>query len=152
MIADAQRPAVRGDLRNLPLADGSLDGVAAVNCLYFLDDPVAAVREARRVLRPGGLFVASSPSRWNDPELHGIDPRWGAPTSFDAEDAPQLVEAVFGSVTVERWNVIAYVLPDSPAIADCLHAFDIEDWRRRATQIEPPLTITKRGAQVWARR
>lgn len=70
----------------------------------------------------------------------------------DAEDAPQLVEAVFGSVTVERWNVIAYVLPDSPAIADYLHAFDIEDWRRRAAQIEPPLTITKRGAQVWARR
>src|SRR5262245_28166120 len=66
MLAEAHRPAVRGDLGALALATGSVDAAAAVNCLYFLDEPSIAIREARRVLRRGGLFMASAPSRWND--------------------------------------------------------------------------------------
>lgn len=152
MLADAHRPAVRGDLCSLPLADESVDGVAAVNCLYFLDDPTMAIREAHRVLRPDGLFVASSPSRWNDPELEGIDPNWGRAGTFDAEDAPALVSEVFGAVTVEPWRVVAYELPDAAAIADYLHAFNIANWEREAASIVPPLRITKVGAHVWASR
>lgn len=152
MLADAHRPAVRGDLRALPLPSGALDGVAAVNCLYFLDEPLVAIREAWRVVRPGGLFVASSPSRWNDPELNGIDPNWGAPSSFDSEDGPGLAAQVFDSVEVEPWSVVAYELPDQSAIADYLHAFNIEDWRRKARTLRPPLTITKIGAEIWARK
>lgn len=151
MLAEAHRPAVRGDLRALPLADGSVDGAAAVNCLYFLDDPLLGLREGRRILRPGGLFVASSPARENDPELEGIDPAWGTPSSFDAEDAPALVAEVFGDVEVEPWRLVAYVLPGRDAIADYLHAFNVPDWDRRAGELSPPLRITKVGAQVWAR-
>jgi SAM-dependent methyltransferase len=152
MLADARRPVVRGDLRRLPLADASVDGAAAVNCLYFLADPGDGLREARRVLRPGGLFVASSPSRWNDPELEGLDPRWGTPSTFDAEDAPGLVASVFGDVEVARWSVVAYRLPDRAAVADYLHAFNVPDWEAKAASIDPPMTITKKGAEVWARR
>jgi SAM-dependent methyltransferase len=150
MLAETHRPAVRGDIACLPLADDSLDGAAAINCLYFLDRPLQALDEARRVLRAGGLFVASSPSRWNDPELEGIRPRWGSPSSFDAEDAPSLVAEVFGSVEVDRWRLRAYVLPGRAAIADYLHAFGVPDWESRASEIAAPLTITKAGAQVWA--
>ncbi|HVV36856.1 MAG TPA: class I SAM-dependent methyltransferase [Acidimicrobiales bacterium] len=81
MTTECTTPAVRGDLRARPLADTSVDGVAAVNCFYFLDDPGAGIQEAHRILEPGGLFVASSPSRWNDAELAGIDPNWGTPTT-----------------------------------------------------------------------
>jgi SAM-dependent methyltransferase len=151
MLADAPTP-VRGDLRQLPLATGSVDGVAAINCLYFLEDPVLAISEAWRVLRPGGLFVASSPSRWNDPELKHIDDRWGTPSTFDSEEAPALVARVFDDVTVEPWHVVAYVLPDTDAIADYLHAFNVAGWQEKAATIRPPLTITKVGAEVWARR
>ena len=129
-----------------------MDAVVAVNCLYFLSDPGIAIREAWRVLRPGGVFVASSPSRWNDPELEGVDPRWGEPTTFDAEDAPGLVSEVFGDVEVERWRMVAYRLPDSAAVADYLHAFNVPDWQDRASRVEAPLSVTKVGAQVWARR
>lgn len=152
MLAEAHRPAVRGDLRALPLATASMDAVAAVNCLYFLPDPAIAVREAWRVLRPGGVFVASSPSRWNDPELEGVDPRWGETTTFDAEDAPALVADVFGEVEVEPWRLVAYRLPDRAAVADYLHAFNVPDWERVAAGLDAPMNITKVGAQVWARR
>jgi SAM-dependent methyltransferase len=152
MLAEAHRPAVGGDLRALPLANNSVDGVAAVNTFYFLDDPVVGITEAWRILQPGGTFVASSPSQWNDPELEGIDPKWGTATTFDSEAAPDLVAQVFGAVEVEPWSIVAYELPDRGAIADYLHAFNIEDWQRKAATIDTPLTITKRGAQVWARK
>lgn len=151
MLAETSGPAVRADLRALPLADASVDGVATVNCLYFLERPIEALREARRVLRGGGTFVASSPSRWNNTELEGIDPEWGSASPFDSEDAPDLVAAVFGDVEVEPWRLVAYVLPDREAIADYLHAFNVPDWQTKALDIEPPLSITKVGAQVWAR-
>ena len=152
MVTEAHRPVARGDLRQLPLATGSVDGVAAINCLYFLDDPLQGLQEVHRVLSPGGLFLASSPSRWNDPELEGIDQSWGTASTFDSEDAPDLVAQVFGDVTVEPWRVVAYVLPDQVAIADYLHAFNVHDWEAKAAKIEPPLSITKVGAEVWARR
>jgi hypothetical protein len=95
--------------------------------------------------------VASTPSRWNDPELEGLDPDWGTPSSFDAEDAPSLVAKVFGDVGVEPWRLAAYVLPDRRAVADYLHAFSVADWEARPQEVTPPLTITKVGAQVWAR-
>jgi SAM-dependent methyltransferase len=152
MVAEAHRPSVRADIRALPLPNEAVDGIAAVNCLYFLTDPVVAVREAWRALRRGGLFVASCPSRWNDPELEGIDPHWGAPSSFDSEDAPGLISTVFGPVEVQAWKLVAYVLPDETAIADYLHAFNVPDWAAKAKRIEVPLNITKVGAHVWAHR
>lgn len=152
MLADAVTPAARGDLRALPLADESVDGVAAVNCFYFLEDPLAGIREAYRVLAPGGVFVASSPSRWNDAELEGIDPNWGTATTFDSEDSPALVAEVFGDVEVDAWDLVAFELPTRDAVADYLHAFNVADWSAKADAIEPPMTITKRGAQVWARK
>ncbi|MGH9045883.1 MAG: class I SAM-dependent methyltransferase [Acidimicrobiales bacterium] len=151
MVSEMYRPGVRADITMLPLADDCVDGAAAVNCLYFVTDPRVALREAKRVLAPGSLFLASAPSRWNDPELEGVDPRWGAASTFDAEDAPALVADVFGSVEVERWRVPAYVLPDASAVADYFHAFDVRDWRDMTPTLEPPLTITKVGAHVWAR-
>lgn len=149
MLAETHRPAVRGELGALPLATGALDAVAAVNCLYFLADPVVGIREAHRVLRSGGLFIASTPSRWNDPELEGIDARWGRPSPFDSEDAPRLVRAVFGdAVEVQTWEVVAYHLPDEHAVADYLHGFNVPHWQSKVAAVRPPLTITKRGAHV----
>ncbi len=57
---------VRGDATALPVADATLDLVVAFDVLEHLDDDVAAVREVRRVLRPGGRFLVAVPC---DPRL-----------------------------------------------------------------------------------
>ncbi|MCA1192937.1 methyltransferase domain-containing protein [Saccharopolyspora sp. 6V] len=46
------------DVYALPFADGSFDVVHAHQVLQHLTDPVAALREMRRVCRPGGIVAA----------------------------------------------------------------------------------------------
>jgi SAM-dependent methyltransferase len=56
-----------GDARDLPEADGSADVVLLLGPLSHLtsrEDRLAALREARRVLRPGGTVVAKALSRF----------------------------------------------------------------------------------------
>ena len=83
----AHRPAVQASATHLPFADASADAVTAMNVLYFLARPEDAVAEARRVLRPGGLFVACTQMRENDPELREVAPGWGTPSTFDGTNA-----------------------------------------------------------------
>jgi ubiquinone/menaquinone biosynthesis C-methylase UbiE len=55
-----------GDAYALPFPDDSFDVVNANALLQHLGDPVRALREFRRVLRPGGIAVLSDPdwSTW----------------------------------------------------------------------------------------
>jgi SAM-dependent methyltransferase len=56
-----------GDARDLQAADGSADAVLLLGPMYHLTsraDRVTALREARRVLRPGGVVVAKALSRF----------------------------------------------------------------------------------------
>ncbi|GAA4610802.1 methyltransferase domain-containing protein [Saccharopolyspora hordei] len=70
----------RADVHDLPHADGSFDVVHAHQVLQHLSDPVAALREMRRVCRPDGVVAARDADyggmRWF-PENPGLD-RWQA--------------------------------------------------------------------------
>jgi SAM-dependent methyltransferase len=46
-----------GEMENLPWDDGSFDLVTGFNSFFFANDMVAALREARRVAKPGGVVV-----------------------------------------------------------------------------------------------
>jgi SAM-dependent methyltransferase len=48
-----------GDLCQLPYDDGSFTGTAAQLVLNFVSDPDLAIRELRRVTRPGGVVTAA---------------------------------------------------------------------------------------------
>ena len=47
----------QGDIYDLPLANASFDVVILHQVLHFLDDGARAIREAARVLRPGGRLL-----------------------------------------------------------------------------------------------
>ncbi|TWF77655.1 methyltransferase family protein [Pseudonocardia hierapolitana] len=153
--ARAHGPVVRGDIAALPVADASVDAVVMVNVLYHLDRPAVALREARRVLRPDGLFVAGTVARSDSPELA---PFWRpTPGTFDAENAGGIVAAVFGAVTVEAWDAPLVTLPDRDAVRDYLRARFVppDDAGRLADAVAArgplPLPVTKRGALLLAR-
>jgi SAM-dependent methyltransferase len=61
---------VRGYLLALPCAANSFDGVVLTEVLEHCTDPVGAVNQARRVLKPGGLLLVTSPMFWS---WHGTD-------------------------------------------------------------------------------
>jgi SAM-dependent methyltransferase len=152
-VRHAPAPQVLGDANELPFADGSFDAVAALYMLYHLDQPVRALREARRELRPGGTFVASTSGRTNDPELAPVLPDWGRPTSFDAEGAAQIVGQVFHVTQVVSWDQPFVSLPDRDAVALYLRGRGLaeREAEQRAAELSVPMTVTKRGSLIWAR-
>uniref|UniRef100_A0A0E0AV92 Methyltransferase type 11 domain-containing protein n=1 Tax=Oryza glumipatula TaxID=40148 RepID=A0A0E0AV92_9ORYZ len=51
---------VRADISRLPFVSGSIDAVHAAAAIHCWPSPACAVAEISRVLRPGGVFVAST--------------------------------------------------------------------------------------------
>jgi malonyl-CoA O-methyltransferase len=51
---------VCGDLQRLPIADGTVDLVWSNMALHWVGEPLAAFREFKRVLAPGGLLMFST--------------------------------------------------------------------------------------------
>jgi SAM-dependent methyltransferase len=55
----------REDIRSLSFEDASFDVVICHHVLEHVDDDMTALRELRRVLRPGGRAVLSTPINWS---------------------------------------------------------------------------------------
>jgi len=111
------------------------------------------MREAHRVLRPGGLFICCAPAAYDDPEIAPYLPP-KAPETFDSDMAPALLGQLFEDVHVQRWDMPLYRIPDGEALWNYLVALQTspEDAERAVAQVRFPLWLTKRGATVWGRR
>lgn len=106
---------------------------------------LAAIAEAARVLAPGGRYFACCAARTIDPE---IMPEGYLPLSFDAEEAAEIVAAVFHQVEVERWDGMFFSLHTREEIrAYCRHNYIPSE---RAERVDVPLWLTKRGTLVRA--
>ncbi|OOV14178.1 methyltransferase domain-containing protein [Deinococcus sp. LM3] len=108
---------VVGDAAHLPFPDGSFDVVVCASGLFFVPDMGAALREWRRVVRPGGSVVFSSfgrrllgdlPGLWRARlESHGVTPGFPPlgriPTPEAARDL--LLGAGLRDVQVDRTDL-----------------------------------------------
>jgi SAM-dependent methyltransferase len=145
IAANPFRPVVRADMRALPFRDGAFAEVAHLWCLYHLDDPVPAIAEAARVLRPGGCYLACTAARDSDPEImfEGYPP-----STFDAEEAAGIVASAFDEVEAERWDGKFFPLQTRDEVrAYCRHNYIPAE---RAEHADVPLWLTKRGVIVRA--
>lgn len=52
--------SVRADAQSLPIREASVGGVVFIMTLCFVSDPSLALREARRILAPGGRLVIAT--------------------------------------------------------------------------------------------
>jgi SAM-dependent methyltransferase len=85
---------VAADFERLPFGDSSLDLVAAFDVLEHARDERALLDEVERVLRPGGLFVASVPAHpWlyaNNDRVAGHHRRYSRARLLEVVSSPRL--------------------------------------------------------------
>ncbi len=79
-MAPARLRRVQADMTTLPFPDRAFDAVYIVTALEFVPEPVSALGEVARVLRPGGRLVihALNPaSDWGRTRLRALPATWG---------------------------------------------------------------------------
>lgn len=92
---------VRGDAAALPWPDGRFSVVTSMFCLKFVPDPLAALEEMHRVLRPGGRAVVAICDALPDEKGSGAVDAWGQ-WHWSATDARLLMEKA-GFTDVTSW-------------------------------------------------
>lgn len=75
----------QGNADRLPFRDGVFDTVLAMAVMEHVDDPVACMREAARVLAPGGRLVMTTPTPMGD-RIHHFLARFNITSRHAAEE------------------------------------------------------------------
>jgi len=68
-LTERSQPDIVASALELPLDDQSFDTVVSTEVLEHVPDPLRALREMRRVLKPGGYVILSTPMYWPRHEI-----------------------------------------------------------------------------------
>ncbi|WP_380281036.1 class I SAM-dependent methyltransferase [Kitasatospora purpeofusca] len=143
ILAEVEKPVLVADAEALPFADGSADAVLALHMLYHVGDIEAAIKDLARVLRPGGVLLASTNSDTDKRELdqlwaraagdilgipHGPE-RVSLSSRFSLEKAPDYLGAAFGRVQVRELPGVIELTDPAPLVA---HLASYEAWAEQS--------------------
>lgn len=128
MARTAQSPLIGvADVQQLPFPDGVFDAAASFMMPYHVSDQEAAAAELRRVVRPGGVAVATTASAGNQAELRALVEgavgegwTWMRPsaTSFHLEGGTAVLGTAFESVERIEAPERRIFITDEDAMAD----------------------------------
>jgi GT2 family glycosyltransferase/SAM-dependent methyltransferase len=134
IVADLQRAA--------RLRSGGYDCVLLPHLLQLLDDPAAALAECVRVLRPGGVLLATVPAAGRVKADGPRVDRW----RFSADDLAELCAQAFGAEHVE---VEGHGGADAAiALFAGLAAEEVEPSSLERGEDEPPLVVGARAVKA----
>ena len=112
---------VTGDVGALPFGDGTFDAAMALHMLYHVPDIATAVRELRRVVRPGGFLMVTTNAGDDEPEIADLFRRAGGTDDgafgdwrFCIENAEPFLRSAFDRVELhleESQLVVREVAP-----------------------------------------
>jgi SAM-dependent methyltransferase len=119
---------VQADVQRCPVRDGSVDVAMAMHMLYHVPDVPAAVRELRRVIRPGGTLLASANAGGSMSEITAVfdaavsrslgrPVRTMPPLSFTTETGTEILRAEFADVTLWRQDLALSIPGPEPVVA-----------------------------------
>ena len=102
------------DITAIPVAAGSFDAVICTEVLEHVPDPIRAVMEMGRVLRPGGILLLSAPlgSGIHQEPYHfygGYTPFWYQRFLTEAKFDTIVVEANGGFFKMFGWTCVRYL-------------------------------------------
>lgn len=63
-LSDRSKPDIIGSAQAIPVPDNSFDTVTSTEVLEHVPDPLKAMREMCRVLKPGGYLILTTPMFW----------------------------------------------------------------------------------------
>ncbi|MFC4783337.1 class I SAM-dependent methyltransferase [Nocardioides sp. MAHUQ-72] len=115
------------DVQDLPFADASFDLVAALWMLYHVPDLDRGLAEVRRVLRPGGRFLAVTTGDEHTAGLRRDAGGEALVTQFSSENGEEALRRHFDHVSREELRTRA-VFPDHGAAQAYLDTMGGE-WR-----------------------
>jgi SAM-dependent methyltransferase len=142
------------DASELPFESGSFDAATCIEVLEHLFDPVAALREMRRVLRPGGVALVTVPNvahwrqrldmvagRWNPGgDDQSVERPWRDPhlRFFTPASLGRLLREA-GFQNVETGSHGPPAARDIPVLRGLSHADDPGPFYRGLTRMAPSL-------------
>jgi SAM-dependent methyltransferase len=152
MLTAHPPPVVQADATALPFVAGVFDVAGAVNVLDHLPQPTVAIDQAHRVLVPRGILIAATTSRHDSPELAHvwrprlpastprIRPGWWRPSSGRSRSSDGMRRwcGCPDRDTVRDYVIARFVAPEAAVAAP--------------ERVTTPVTITKRGSVIHARK
>jgi SAM-dependent methyltransferase len=135
-----------GELRQLPWEPDSFDVVVGFNSFQYAEDPVAALREARRVVKPGGAVGIVV---WGPPEQCEAVAHFKALGALMPPPPPGAPGPLAGEQQVAKWATEAGLAVEMDRLVDCPWAYpDLETALRALMSAGPVVNIAQQAGEA----